>query len=213
MACIPAWMGIACVDHALMGASICLGRGAADSGVRWRQVQLGWQLIDPGQMALHGLVMAVAMMLTQLQIPVSDLWLLGRPPHRAGAIIRFTAGYIGVWWLASVLTMLAACILQLFYPGGRIALMGTSLLIALGWLGTPVRRVCLFACKYRGMKDSGTFESGCRHGLSCVAACGFLMIVPSFSGESHLWLMGGILLALSLERNVLNRREVNPIAA
>jgi predicted metal-binding membrane protein len=135
-----------------------------------------------------------------------------KPPF--GNTIAFTAGYLTVWGLFSMLAVLLQWLLQ---STGLISnmlesnsiLLTTSLLVAAGaWQFVPLKNACLEHCrnpieyltaqKRRG--TSGALLTGFKHGTYCLGCCWFLMALLFVGGAMNLIWIAGLAIYVWIEK-------------
>lgn len=182
-----------------------------------------WTLVDVGLVLAMWLVMSVAMMLptaAPMILTFADLTVKGGP----GALRRvavFASAYLAVWGGFSVAATLLqwglhdAALLDPFMVSASPMLSGGLLILAGLYQFTPIKDLCLSACRnpmtwffghWRGGTD-GAWAMGLRHGLFCLGCCWALMLLMFFAGVMNLvWVAG--LAALMLVEKVAPRGDL-----
>jgi predicted metal-binding membrane protein len=163
------------------------------------------------------IVMMVAMMLPSalpMVLTYHELSRLehGEPtkrPDRVGTTV-FASGYFVVWGLFSLGAFLALSALGLLGSlTGFLAVIPAGVLLAAGvWQASRTKEVCLTHCQspmgfvmqhWRSGR-AGAWRMGAYHALFCIGCCWLFMLVLFVSGAMSLVWMGGISVAIFVEK-------------
>lgn len=155
--------------------------------------------------------MAVAMM---VPVEAASLLRLARGLRDTGT---FLSGYLLPWLAFSI----GAAALQdrLRAAGWMDAGMAMSsrgaaaaLLVAAGLVQlSPAREACLARCRAASPAGAGGLSGGLRAGLSSIACCGLLMLVPLATGMSLAWMVA-LTLLLVAEREFSRAARIGALA-
>lgn len=166
---------------------------------------------------LTGWVVMMAAMMFPAVIPVVLLvsrWSRSQaqPPYRLAA---FVGGYLLVWGAAGAVYFAAIDVIDSRFPSGPdgVRLAAAMLLLAGVYQLTPLKEVCLTACRSpmgflmtHGSRMSrgsiGYLEVGARHGLFCLGCCWMLMLILVLLGVMNLFWMAVIAGVIFLEKVV-----------
>ncbi|HEX2080350.1 MAG TPA: DUF2182 domain-containing protein [Longimicrobium sp.] len=129
--------------------------------------------------------MVVAMMLPLMIDSVREAALSAPRPRRA--MVKFLAGYLGVWVPAMLLIDIAWR--QLFTIGTSAAV-GTMLVAAL-WELTPAKQRQGRGCRTGSPPRAGQYIAGVMAGGTCVASCWALMAV-CVAFAHNVWVMAAL---------------------
>ena len=136
------------------------------------------------------------------------------PPY--GSAAWFTAGYLLIWLLFSVIATLLQLWLestgylgQMMHSSSRY-LSAVLLILAGVWQFTPIKQACLRHCRspvhyltaYRRSGDLGAFRMGVGHGTFCLGCCWFLMALLFVGGIMNVYWIAGLALFVLLEKTV-----------
>jgi predicted metal-binding membrane protein len=151
-------------------------------------------------------LMAAAMMLPLLALPLDHVWERSAGRRRVRAVFLFLAGYGACWLLAGALLVPAAVALRAV-AGGAASPLILAALVAVAWQASPWKQACLNACHRRpplaafglaAERDAIAF--GVTHGCVCVGGCWALMLLALCAPGSHLVGMAGVALFVLAER-------------
>lgn len=166
---------------------------------------------------LTGWVVMMAAMMFPAVVPVVLLvarWSRsqGQPSYRLAA---FVAGYLLVWGAAGAAYFAAIAAVDSRFPSGSngVRLAAGMLLVAGVYQLTPLKEVCLTACRSpmgflmtHGSRMSrgsiGYLDVGARHGLFCLGCCWMLMLILVLLGVMNLFWMAVIAGVIFLEKVV-----------
>jgi predicted metal-binding membrane protein len=159
-------------------------------------------------------VMMAAMMLPSTMPMVSVFGALNRKRGEAGRTAAFVAGYLALWAVFGAAATGAQWTLQ---TSGLIspmivsmspALSGVLLVIAGVFQFTPLKHVCLSACRsplgflLTDWRDGlwGAAAMGVRHGLYCLGCCWALMALLFVGGAMNLLWIAALTLLVAAEK-------------
>jgi predicted metal-binding membrane protein len=168
------------------------------------------------------IVMWIVMMVAMMTPAAAPMILLFSTVHRRRAAVGqpavpasvFFLGYLAVWTLFSVVAALGQSALHaaaLLSPAMGVAspwLAGGVLIAAGLFQWTPLKRVCLAACRsplaflMSGWREGrrGALVMGLHHGLYCLGCCWALMALLFVAGIMNLVWVAAITLAVLLEK-------------
>src|SRR5712671_4859884 len=158
--------------------------------------------------------MAVAMM---VPVEAASLLRLARDLRETGA---FLGGYL-LPWLAFSLG--AAALQEHLHAAGLLDAgmaassrgLAAALLVAAGLAQlSPLRQACLSRCRAASLtaSDTGGVGGGLRAGVSSIACCGLLMLVPFATGVMSLAWMAALTVLLVVEREIPRAQRLGTIA-
>lgn len=170
------------------------------------------------------MVMATAMMLPTVLPAARFIALNGRWTRRQRGPALYAAAYLAVWAAAGAVVYGALWALSTAgisdAGAGSLWALGTALAIAAAWELTPWKRHFLRAChRLRsipptgGRADRACLDQGVRNGISCLGACGPMMLPMVVAPHAlAMWLMIPLTVAICAEklltRGVLHIRRV-----
>lgn len=179
-----------------------------------------WSWVEVGVLVVMWTVMMIAMM-TPAAAPMILMFSTihrrrtaeGRPTVPTAI---FILGYLVVWTIYSVVAALgqaglhAAALLSPAMAATSPLLAGGLLVVAGVFQWTPLKRVCLAACRsplsflMTGWREgrAGTFVMGFRHGLYCLGCCWVLMALLFVAGVMNLLWVAAIAVAILVEKVV-----------
>ncbi|GAC1538810.1 MAG: DUF2182 domain-containing protein [Candidatus Velthaea sp.] len=194
-------------------------RTAADmSGMALGLSQLGTRV--PGAMSVPlftgmWLTMMVAMMFpTMAPMVAAHRMVTSRRGEGWGSTLAFVVGYLVVWTLAGAVPFAALVAfgkLSAGHGGGSLAPLAGAILAAAGaYQFTPLKTVCLRACRtpigfilshdFR-TGAAGAFRAGLVHGAFCLGCCWALMAILIVVGLMSLAWMAALSVVFLLEKN------------
>ena len=170
-----------------------------------RFFELGMQVLSPGRLALDWGLMAAAMMLPLVALPVDHVRRSVLASLRPVALAAFLASYLACWLAAGLVLVPLGMALSALLPA-PVAL-AAWLLWALVWSATPVvqaarnrghqaRRIA--ALGRRVPRDCAAY--GARVGFNCLQVCWPGMVVPLLAGAAHLPAMVAVCAYLFADR-------------
>lgn len=184
-----------------------------------------WGAADLGLVLVMWLVMTFAMMLPTAAPMILTFTDVAANRLEGAALMRrasaFVGGYLVVWagfCVAATGAQWALHATALTTPGLVVAspwLAGGLLLFAAAYQFTPLKDLCLTACRnpmtwlfgYWRNGDDGAFRMGLQHGAHCLGCCWALMLVMLVAGVMNLaWV--ALLSALMLAEKVLPKGDL-----
>ncbi len=184
-----------------------------------------WTAADLTLVLIMWLVMTFAMMLPTAAPMILTFTDVAANRLEGGALMRraaaFVAGYIAVWagfCLAATALQWGLHAAALTTPGMVVAspwVAGGLLLAAAAYQFTPLKELCLTACRnpmtwlfgYWRNGDGGAVRMGLQHGAHCLGCCWALMLVMLVAGVMNLtWV--ALLSALMLAEKVLPKGDL-----
>ncbi len=159
-------------------------------------------------------IMMVAMMLPSAS-PVIAAYArgAGRRSAAGGAIASFTAGYLAVWTIFSLIATMVQAALHgrgiLSARGTLRPTVGGAVLIAAAlYQFTPLKRSCLTGCRSpmrfvtseRRRDGEIAFVTGFRHGLSCLGCCWMIMALLFVFGVMNVAWAAALSILVLLEK-------------
>jgi predicted metal-binding membrane protein len=159
-------------------------------------------------------VMMAAMMLPTAMPMVSVFGALSRRRGEARRTIAFVAGYLALWMAFGAAATVAQWALQ---TSGFLSpmivsmspvLSGTLLMVAGVFQFSPLKHVCLRACRtplgflLTDWRDGlwGAARMGIRHGLYCLGCCWALMVLLFVGGAMNLLWIAALTLLVAMEK-------------
>jgi predicted metal-binding membrane protein len=159
-------------------------------------------------------VMMAAMMLPTAMPVVSVFETLNRRRAEAGRTVAFVAGYLALWTAFAAAATGAQWALQ---TSGLLSpmivsmspwLSGALLAIAGAFQFTPLKHVCLRACRsplgflLTDWRDGlwGAAQMGIKHGLHCLGCCWALMALLFVGGAMNLLWIAALTLLVAMEK-------------
>ena len=171
------------------------------------------------------LAMMVAMMLpTVAPIVLAHHMVVGARGEGWLPTAIFIAGYLAVWTAIGLVPLLAFLGFRGMMdpaPGWVTPVAGIVLIVAGVYQFTPLKRVCLRACRTPlnfiithdfGRGSRGAARAGASHGAWCLGCCWALMSVLVVVGLMNLVWMAGLALIFLLEKNWRHGVAVSRIA-
>jgi predicted metal-binding membrane protein len=152
------------------------------------------------------IVMATAMMLPTALVEARFIALNGKWSRRQRGPVLFAAAYLTVWSAAGVVVF--AAIWSLGPETTSLWALSAVLAVAAGWESTRWKRHLLLGChRLRaipptgGKADRACVAEGMRNGLTCVGACGPMMVSMAVAPhEAAIWLMIPLAGAIGIEK-------------
>jgi predicted metal-binding membrane protein len=203
---LAGWMLLPGGDHGMMAVGSCGVAPGAWLSATWARAMLSLSLSSPATLALHWLVMLLAMMAPLIAEPLANLGASVAPHRRPAAVALLLVGYGGVWTAAGLVIVPAAFLIGSAAETSRLPPLALSLSIAALWQVMPLKRAALALCHRRPAASEG---AGLRYGmvtaLGCFGACWALMLAPfAVHGEDRP-LMALVAIALLIERQLSAR--------
>lgn len=176
--------------HAVAAMSLPAPPEMAHQGMQTRSTAPGFL-----QSTVLWIVMATAMMLPTALVEARFIALNGKWSRRQRGPALFAAAYLTVWWAVGV--AVSAAIWSLGPEATSLWALSAVLGAAAGWESTRWKRHLLLGChRLRAIPPTGRkadracLAEGLRNGVTCVGACGPMMVsmavVPHGAG---IWLM------------------------
>lgn len=199
-----AWVGVVAY-HAVAALSPPAHADMAHHGMQTHGAAPGFL-----QSAALWIVMATAMMVPTALVPARFIALNGTWSRRQRGPLLFAAAYLTVWSAAGVVVF--AAIRSLGPDTASLWTLSAVLAAAAGWESTRWKRRLLLGCHWlraippTGRKaDRACVAEGVRNGLTCVGACGPMMVSMAVAPhEAAIWLMIPLAGAIGIEK-VLTR--------
>jgi predicted metal-binding membrane protein len=166
------------------------------------------------------IVMVTAMMLPTALVEARFIALNGKWRRRQRGPVLFALAYLSVWWAAGV--VVSASTWSLGPKTTNLWALSAVLAAAAGWESTRWKRQMLLGChRLRAIPptsrkaDRACVAEGLRNGVTCVGACGPMMIsMAVVPHEAAIWLMIPLAGVIGIEK-VLTKgvRYVRHVAA
>jgi predicted metal-binding membrane protein len=198
---LAGWMLLPAGGHGMMPAGFCGVAPGAWLAETWARAALSFSLSSPSTLALHWLLMLLAMMAPLVAEPLANLEASVAPRRRPAALALFVVGYGGAWLAAGFLVVPAAFLIGSAAETSRLPPLALGLLIAALWQVTPLKRAALALCHRKpAVADDGALRYGFVTGLGCLGACWALMLAPFAAHGEDRPLMALVAIALLIER-------------
>ncbi|HVT99548.1 MAG TPA: DUF2182 domain-containing protein [Acidobacteriaceae bacterium] len=159
----------------------------------------------PGPLALHWLVMTVAMMLPLMTTPIRHLRDRSLRNRRARGIALFLAGYFTIWLTAGFALSALEWGINILWVGSSTSFVLVGLCLAL-YEVSPLKQACLnrghshpAVEAFGRAADLDALRFGWTHGAWCVGSCWALMLLPLLFNRGHLAAMALVTLWLVAE--------------
>jgi len=185
-----AWLVLASAAQQTMLPLLCIAASSGPNATSFPALRVAQTSSLLASDLLYWVLMAAAMMLPLVVLPVRHVAFRSFQERRHRAIAEFVGAYIGVWMVGGLALLPVLIAAEALGPTARPFIAAIGYAVAVAWQLTPFKSGALRRCHRTvplspgGWRaDAACIQFGLGMGGSCLATCWALMAVPMLSSH------------------------------